>query len=77
MQMKEKRMSVLSFISMLDNGGRRLKTDRRKKTLPLGFPDRRSGRDRRAGRDRREQQADKSGKVEERRRTAISSPFDL
>ena len=46
-------MSNLSFIAMMDNGGRRLWTDRRKVVSPGYAPDRRSGEDRRTGMDRR------------------------
>ena len=46
-------MSELSFIAMMDNGGRRLWADRRKVVSPGYAPDRRSGQDRRTGLDRR------------------------
>ena len=46
-------MNELSFIAMMDNGGRRLWTDRRKAVSPDYTPDRRSGKDRRTGLDRR------------------------
>jgi hypothetical protein len=46
-------MNKLSFIAMMDNGGRRLWTDRRKVISPGYSPDRRSGKDRRTGLDRR------------------------
>ncbi len=46
-------MSNLSFIAMMDNGGRRLWADRRKVVSPGQAPDRRSGEDRRTGMDRR------------------------
>ena len=51
--MPEKNARKLSFIAMMDNGGRRLWIDRRKLNVPISFPDRRSGRDRRSGLDRR------------------------
>ncbi|MFZ0613532.1 MAG: hypothetical protein WAM73_14940 [Desulfobacterales bacterium] len=60
-------MNELSFIAMLDNGGRRLWSDRRKKPLPLNIPDRRSGQDRRTGVDRRGFQAIDVGEEKERR----------
>ncbi len=46
-------MNELSFIAMMDNGGRRLWADRRKVVSPGYAPDRRSGKDRRAELDRR------------------------
>ena len=70
-------MSVPSFIAMMDNGGRRLRTERRRRSVPLSFPDRRSGRDRRAGADRREMQTEKRQKEKERRKALISSPSEL
>ena len=70
-------MTIVSFIAMMDNGGRRLKTDRRKKTVPLNFPDRRSGRDRRTGVDRRTNPTGDRKKRAERRSVLISSPGDL
>ena len=73
----EETMRVLSFIAMMDNGGRRLKTERRKRTIPLDFPDRRSGKDRRAAPDRREMQSENSKRAAERRKSLISSPSEL
>ena len=70
-------MNVTSFIAMMDNGGRRLKADRRKKSVPLNFQDRRSGKDRRVGTDRRERQTHKRKRDTERRNALISSPADL
>ncbi len=70
-------MSTLSFIGMLDNGGRRLKVERRKKSVPLNFPDRRSGMDRRTGTDRRSEKTDKIEKEKERRKVSVSSPTEL
>jgi hypothetical protein len=61
-------MNELSFIAMMDNGGRRLWSDRRKKSVPITIPERRSGRDRRTGIDRRGFQAVEIGKDKERRR---------
>lgn len=70
-------MGVPSFIAMMDNGGRRLKADRRKQTVQLGFPDRRSGGERRTGIDRRRLQQKGVDKDNERRRAVISSPAEL
>ncbi len=70
-------MRVLSFIAMMDNGGRRLKTERRKRSIPLDFPDRRSGKDRRAAPDRREMQSEKRKQATERRKALLSSPSEL
>lgn len=39
---------------LLDNGGRRLGTDRRKFSYSIHIPERRSGMDRRKGLDRRD-----------------------
>ena len=77
LQLSEERMGVLSFIAMMDKGGRRLKTDRRRESVPLSFPDRRSGRERRVGPDRRGMQTDKDKRDKDRRRALISSPSEL
>ncbi len=70
-------MGVPSFIAMMDNGGRRLKADRRKLSVQLGFPDRRSGGDRRTGLDRRTVQKKGINKEHERRKAVVSSPAEL
>ena len=65
----------ISFIAMLDNGGRRLWVDRRKKSVPISIPDRRSGKDRRTGLDRRGfQEQTVTGKQERRKHSASSEP---
>jgi len=64
-----------SFIAMLDNGGRRLWADRRKKSVPINQPDRRSGKDRRTGLDRRGFQKLKIRK--ERRKSFLPLKSDL
>ncbi len=64
-------MSELSFIAMMDNGGRRLWSDRRKVLSPGYAPDRRSGKDRRTGMDRRSLQKMHS-KIEKERRKKIA-----
>jgi hypothetical protein len=61
-------MNESSFIAMMDNGGRRLWTDRRKRTVPIAMPDRRSGCDRRTGLDRRGFKETAIDSQEERRR---------
>jgi hypothetical protein len=63
-------MSDLSFIAMMDNGGRRLWADRRKVVSPDYAPDRRSGEDRRTGMDRRGFQ-EISLKIDKERRKKI------
>jgi hypothetical protein len=68
-------MSRPSFIAMLDNGGRRLWADRRKKSMPINRPDRRSGKDRRTGLDRRGFQKLKIRK--ERRKNFLLIKSDL
>ncbi len=70
-------MSELSFIAMMDNGGRRLWSDRRKKSVPITISERRSGRDRRTGIDRRGFQAVEVGKDKERRRKFTRLPNHL
>lgn len=71
-------MNELSFIAMMDNGGRRLWSDRRKKALPIDMPDRRSGKDRRSGIDRRGFRASEIDLESDRRKKSarISSGFD-
>jgi hypothetical protein len=66
-----------SFIAMLDNGGRRLWADRRKKSVPINRPDRRSGKDRRTGLDRRGFQKFKIRKGKERRKSFLPLKSDL
>jgi len=70
-------MIELSFIAMMDNGGRRLWSDRRKKLVPITISERRSGRDRRTGIDRRGFQTVNVGKDRERRRKFTRLPTDL
>ena len=64
----EANMNESSFIAMMDNGGRRLWTDRRKRSVPIAMPDRRSGCDRRTGLDRRGFQETANASQRERRR---------
>ena len=64
-------MNELSFIAMMDNGGRRLWTDRRKVVSPDYTPDRRSGKDRRTGLDRRGLKKINLKKEKERRKKYI------
>ena len=64
-------MSELSFIAMLDNGGRRLWADRRKVKIAGFSPDRRSGKDRRIGLDRRGLPKTKIKKEKERRKKFV------
>lgn len=70
-------MKEMSFIAMMDNGGRRLWTDRRKKKLPINRPDRRSGLDRRSGMDRRGLQAVEVDEESERRKTFVGPTLDF
>lgn len=70
-------MNELSFIAMMDNGGRRLWSDRRKKSVPITISERRSGRDRRTGIDRRGFQSVEVGKDKERRRKFNRLPSHL
>lgn len=70
-------MNELSFIAMLDNGGRRLWSDRRKKPVPVDVPERRSGRDRRTGVDRRGFQSVDVGEDKERRQKIARLDTDL
>jgi hypothetical protein len=70
-------MIELSFIAMMDNGGRRLWSDRRKKLVPIAISERRSGKDRRTGIDRRGFQTVNVGKDRERRRKFTRLPTDL
>lgn len=64
-------MNELSFIAMMDNGGRRLWVDRRKVKI-VGFsPERRSGKDRRIGSDRRGSTKLRIKKEKERRKKFI------
>jgi hypothetical protein len=67
-------MHEVSFIAMLDNGGRRLKVDRRKKRIPISIPERRSGKDRRSGIDRRHMIAEELQIAEERRKRFLRLP---
>jgi hypothetical protein len=70
-------MNELSFIAMLDNGGRRLWSDRRKKLVPITISERRSGKERRTGIDRRGFQTVKVGKEKERRRKFTRLPTNF
>ena len=70
-------MKELSFIAMMDNGGRRLWTDRRKKRVPIDRPDRRSGIDRRSGMDRRGLQAAEVDGEDERRKKFVDPALDF
>ena len=70
-------MNELSFIAMLDNGGRRLWGDRRKKVVPITISERRSGKDRRTGVDRRGFQTIKVGNGKERRRKFTRLPANF
>jgi hypothetical protein len=70
-------MKEMSFIAMLDNGGRRLWADRRKKKVPISRPERRSGLDRRCGMDRRGLQAAEIDEKSERRKTFVGPIFDF
>jgi len=70
-------MKELSFIAMLDNGGRRLWADRRKKKIPIDGPDRRSGLDRRSGSDRRMLQVVDLDEEKERRKKFVGPTLDL
>ena len=70
-------MKELSFIAMMDNGGRRLWTDRRKKRVPINRPDRRSGQDRRCGMDRRGLQDGDIDDDSERRKKFVDPTLDL
>lgn len=70
-------MKELSFIAMMDNGGRRLWSDRRKKRVPIDRPDRRSGQDRRCGMDRRGLQASDIDEDNERRKKFVDPTLDL
>ena len=70
-------MKELSFIAMLDNGGRRLWADRRKRKIPINKPDRRSGVDRRCGLDRRGLQAAEIDEKNERRKKFVDPALDL
>ena len=67
-------MNELSFIAMMDNGGRRLWSDRRKKLVVIAISERRTGKDRRTGIDRRGFQTVKVGKDKERRRKLSRLP---
>jgi hypothetical protein len=49
----QKRESKLEELSVLDNGGRRKKLDRRQFAYTVHIPERRCGIDRRDGKDRR------------------------
>ncbi|MFO7684548.1 MAG: hypothetical protein R6V60_00515 [Desulfobacterales bacterium] len=69
-------MHELSFIAMLDNGGRRLWSDRRKKSVPIGIPERRSGKDRRTGIDRRGFLAVEVEKERRRKFTRLTTDFE-
>lgn len=71
----EANMNESSFIAMMDNGGRRLWTDRRKQSVPIAVPERRSGCDRRTGLDRRGFQEPAAESQKERRRW-FSKIFD-
>jgi hypothetical protein len=64
-------MNELSFIAMMDNGGRRLWVDRRKVKIAGFSPERRSGKDRRIGLDRRGSAQLKIKKEKERRKKFI------
>ena len=70
-------MKELSFIAMLDNGGRRLWADRRKKKIPIKGPDRRSGLDRRSGIDRRILQVAELDEEKERRKKFVGPTLDF
>jgi hypothetical protein len=70
-------MNELSFIAMMDNGGRRLWSDRRKKVVAITISERRSGKERRTGIDRRGFQTVKIGKAKERRRHFTRLPNNL
>gem|GEM_PF-2561343 len=75
--MSEKNDRKLSFIAMMDNGGRRLWVDRRKLSVPISFPDRRSGRDRRSGLDRRGRHAAGVQITLERRKKLIQPQINV
>lgn len=68
-------MKELSFIAMMDNGGRRLRVDRRKVIIPDYSPERRSGKDRRSGLDRRGVQKMKIKQGKERRKKFLALDF--
>ncbi|MGD2271803.1 MAG: hypothetical protein PVI06_15480 [Desulfobacterales bacterium] len=68
-------MNQLSFIAMMDNGGRRLRVDRRKVVVTGYSPERRSGKDRRTGLDRRSVKKMKIKPGRERRKKIHT--FDL
>jgi len=51
---------IMDIEKMLDNGGRRSGTDRRKFSYSAHIPELRSGKDRRKGLDRRRQQREQT-----------------